>query len=910
MGEENLSFTMFMIVLLVLAVLVVAVAAFYIFRRIFRRAKELERSLKMVPLLVKLPPAEANEATMRDNRELIKENIARAEGFFNLMSAIGATRTKGFWDHMLGLSTLRRWFFGRKHLACEVVAVGGQIYFYVVVPVSLLSTIEKALNSSYPDIQVERREDHNIFSHLGKIGVVAGGELVMTNDSWFPIQNYKSSEFDAISGITTSMSQLQEGEGVAIQVLIRTSSKRWHKRARAAAKKLLHPGDKKHAGKGFTPMDMAKMTYKSPQAESSDKQAAGYNPPDAIDQKKSQMIEEKASVPTYETMIRLIASSHDQTRSQSLIQDMMSGFAQLKLPGSNGFKLMTSQYPQTLATNFIFRIFPAWWNKVVLSATELATIFHLPSKTMESSTPVDRSAIREVAAPQSLANQGLIFGSNMFHGQERVVKLADDDRRRHVYIVGQTGTGKSTILHNLIVQDMAMGKGLCFIDPHGDTAEELLAKVPAHRAEDVIYFNPADTQMPLGLNILQFDRPEQKDFIIQETIAMLYKLYDPQQQGIIGPRFEQWYRNATLTLMADPEGATFIEVPKIFTDNDYLKQKFKYVTDPIVQDFWLKEMAQTSDYHKSEMLGWFVSKFGAFAQNEILRNIIGQRQSSLNLRQVMDEGKILIVNLSKGLVGELNSKLLGMIFVIKIQAAAMSRSDTPEDKRRDFSLYVDEFQNFSTDSFATILSEARKYHLSLIVANQFIGQLNEQIRDAVFGNVGSILSYRVGPEDAEFLAKQLTPTFDAADIINMPNHRAAMRIISGGSVLTPFSIKMLPKIGQDDMKLQAAVKELSRAKYGRSKAQVEQDVFASLAINTPATPASKSPSPTSSKNPQASPPPAANQPQSQPQGSAQTSQSLAPRAAGVTAPPSQNQPTIQPAASRPADSAVTAAPQA
>ncbi len=833
MSEQNLSYTMFMMTILAVIVIGLLVAGFFIARRIFRRAKEIERSLKMVPLLVKLPPAEANEATMRDSRELIKENISRAEGLFNIAATIGSTKTKSFLDYMIGLSAFKRWFFGRKHLSFELVASEGQIFFYVVVPVSLVSTIEKALVASYPDVQVEPREDHNIFSKTGKIGVVAGGEMVMTNDSWYPIQTYKQSEFDAISAIVTSVSQLQEGEGAAMQILVRSSSKRWNKKARKAAKRLLHPGDKKHSGKGFTPLDMAKMTYQAPSADKGkDGQAAGYNPPDAIDQKKSQLIEEKVSSPTYEVMIRLIASSSDQTRSKVLIQDMIAGFTQLNLPGSNGFKLMMSQYPQNLATNFIFRIFPAWWNKVVLGSSELATIFHLPSKTTETATPVERSGVREVAAPQGLADQGLILGSNMFHGQERVVKLGDDDRRRHVYIIGQTGTGKSTILHNLIVQDMAMGKGFCFIDPHGDTAEEILAKVPANRAEDVIYFNPADTEMPLGMNILEFSRPEQKDFIIQETISMLYKLYDPQQQGIIGPRFEQWYRNAALTLMSDPAGATFIEIPKIFTDNDYLKQKFKYVTDPIVQDFWIKEMGQTSDYHKSEMLGWFNSKFGAFAQNEILRNIIGQPKSSLDLRKIMDEGKILIVNLSKGMVGELNSKLLGMIFVIKTQAAAMSRSDTPEDDRRDFTLYVDEFQNFSTDSFATILSEARKYHLSLIVANQFIGQLNEQIRDAVFGNVGSILSYRVGPEDAEFLAKQLTPTFDAADIINIPNHRAALRIISKGSVLTPFSIKMLPKIGQADPKLQAAVKELSRTKYGRPKAQVESEIFASLAIDT------------------------------------------------------------------------------
>lgn len=830
MNETNLSYISFMIVVFVLIIMVVLTVAFFVVRRIFRRAKEIERSLKMVPLLIKLPPAEAAEASARDNRELIKENIARAEGLFNIVAAIGSTKTKSFLDYMLGLSALKRWLFGRKHLAFELVASEGRIFFYVIVPVSLLSTIEKALLASYHDVQIEKCEDHNIFSATGKIGVVAGGELVMTNNSWYPVQSYKNSEFDAIAAIVTSVSNLRQGEGAALQVLVRSSSKRWSKKARRAAKKLLHPGDKKHGG-GYTAADMAKMAYKSPNSQDDQNKASGYNPPDAIDQKKSQLIEEKASSPTYEVMIRLIASSDDQTRSSMIIQDMMTGFAQLNLPGYNGFKLMKSQYSQTLASNYIFRIFPTWWNKVVLSATELATIYHLPSKTMESATPVERAGAREVAAPQGMSNQGLIFGSNMFHGQEQVVKLSDDDRRRHVYIIGQTGTGKSTILHNLIVQDMAMGKGLCFIDPHGDTAEEILAKVPANRAEDVIYFNPADTQMPLGMNILEFNRPEQKDFIIQETISMLYKLYDPEHQGIIGPRFEQWYRNAALTLMADPAGATFIEVPKIFTDNDYLKRKFKYVTDPIVQDFWIKEMGQTSDYHKSEMLGWFNSKFGAFAQNEILRNIIGQPKSSLDLRKVMDEGKILIVNLSKGMVGELNSKLLGMIFVIKIQAAAMSRSDIPEEQRRDFSLYVDEFQNFSTDSFATILSEARKYHLSLIVANQFIGQLNEQIRDAVFGNVGSILSYRVGPEDAEFLAKQLTPTFDAADIINIPNHRAAMRIISRGAVLTPFSIRMLPKIGQADANVQTAVKELSRTKYGRPKEDVERMIFDSLSIN-------------------------------------------------------------------------------
>jgi hypothetical protein len=357
------------------------------------------------------------------------------------------------------------------------------------------------------------------------------------------------------------------------------------------------------------------------------------------------------------------------------------------------------------------------------------------------------------------------------------------------------------MLENLAVQDMLNGNGFAFIDPHGDSAEKLLALVPKERAEDIIYFNPADTEYPLGLNLFEFTDPSQKDFLVQETINMLYKLYDPGHTGIIGPRYEHWYRNAALTLMADPGGATFIEIPKVFTDTEYLKTKFKHLTDPTVIDFWTKEMGQTSEYHKSEMLGWFVSKFGAFQNNEMMRNIIGQTKSAFNMRDVMDNKKILIVNLSKGRVGELNSQLLGMIFVIKFQAAAMSRADVPEDQRPDFCLYVDEFQNFSTDSFASILSEARKYRLNLTVANQFIGQLSDEIRDAVFGNIGTIVAHRMGPEDAEFMGKQFAPVFEVSDLVNIPNYNSAMRLMIGGLPSQPFTLKDSAPIGQPNLEL-------------------------------------------------------------------------------------------------------------
>jgi hypothetical protein len=399
-----------------------------------------------------------------------------------------------------------------------------------------------------------------------------------------------------------------------------------------------------------------------------------------------------------------------------------------------------------------------------------------------------------------------------------------------MYLVGQTGTGKSTFLENLALQDMLEGRGFAFVDPHGDTAEKLLAMVPKERTEDVIYFSPADMDYPLGLNMFEYHSDDQKDFLIQEAINMLYKLYDPQRQGIIGPRYEHLFRNAALAVMADPNGGTFVDIPKLFRDPLFVEQKLKYVTDPNVLEFWRKEMPQSQRSNEfGEVTSWFVSKFGAFLSNEMMRNIIGQTKSAFDLREVMDSGKILLVNLSRGRTGDLNSKLLGMIFVMKFEAAAMSRADTPEEYRKDFCLYVDEFQNFSTDSFADILSQARKYHLNLIVANQFTTQLSEEIRDAVFGNVGTVVSFRVGTTDAEFLAKQFAPVFDIDDLQFLPNYNTAVRMMIGGVPVQSFSMAILPPLGNPNKQLAEALKQLSAAKYGRPKTQVGQEISKRLA---------------------------------------------------------------------------------
>lgn len=817
---------MFIGLLVVLAILGVVVGL--LLRRRARHAKDIERSLKMVPLLLRLPPAEPDDS-QRDDREEIKENISKAEGIFTLLSGTFA----------------KSWLYSQRHIAFEIVAQGEQIFFYVAVPAGLVTSVEKALIAAYPGIQIVHVADHNIFSPTGKIQTVSGGELRLTNKSMYPIQTYKTLDFDPLSGMLSGLSRLKADEGAAVQIMIRPTSDKFSKSARRQAKGLLNPSKAKANDPMNIAAQVAKAPFSSPDWQAKQQQIDPTKQSDSIDQRIAQAIEEKASEPTFETLIRIVASSGQLPQSKMIVQDIINGFAQFNQPGSNGFSYSEARTPRDLAANFIFRLFPANQTGMILNTTELATIFHLPDISNEIGTPVERKGKKEVSGPADLPTEGVVIGSNFFQGKEKVVRLTDKDRSRHMYVIGQTGTGKSVLLEDLIVQDMALGKGLCVIDPHGELAETVLAKVPRSRVEDVIYFNPADAAMPVGLNIMEFDpkHPEQKDFVIQEIINMLYKLYDPDQQGIIGPRFEHWFRQAALTIMADPNGATFLEVPKPFLDDDFLKAKFKYVTDPTVQDFWINEMGQTSDYHKSEMLGWFVSKWGAFLSNEIMRNIIGQHKSAFDFTEIMDGKKILIVNLSKGLVGENNSKLLGMMFVIKLLAAALARSGRDKAAMPQFTLYVDEFQNFSTDSFATILSEARKYNLSLVVANQFIGQLTEQIRGAVFGNVGTLFSYRCGPEDAEFLEKQFEPSFDRNDLVNMPNLTGAIKLMANGLPTIPFTVNpVFPPVGEVNAQAAMAMKELSRSKYGRPKAEVDEEVSAAIQMR-PAKPEVKAEQP-------------------------------------------------------------------
>lgn len=803
------AFLTILAVLLVLALIAVPIVFIQI-RKLYREQKNFERGLKMVPLLIHLPPpSDDTEVGGRDTRDVADENISKAQILYNI---IASTLQKGFKSR----------FYGQRHIAFEIVATKGFVRFYTAVPIALVEVVKQAIVSAYPSARLEEVAEHNIFSPVGKMSGTIGGELTLKENFAFPIATYQELKRDAMQSLLNSLATLDKEDGAGIQILLRPANPEWRKQASTMAGKKRKGKDKGIKASGLI-KDLFTAFWKPPEAKDDKKDLS------SLEQSIVDSIEDKTRYPGYEVLIRVVASSNISQRALAIQSNIVASFALYDSPGKNGFKFTPAKDIEKFVTGYILRMFPPENSKNVMNAVELATLFHFPDQKNIPTSQLERQASKQVDGPRNIPEEGLLLGYNLFRGSKKAIRLDLVDRQRHMYVVGQTGTGKSTFLENLALQDMLNGEGFAFIDPHGDTAEKLLSMVPRERTEDVVYFCPADMDYPLGLNLFEFYSDEQKDFLIQEGINMLYKLYDPQHQGIIGPRYEHWFRNAALTIMADPAGATFIDIPKVFTDNKYAKQKLAFVKDQTVLDFWNKEMAQTSDYHKSEVLGWFVSKFGAFLSNEMMRNIIGQTKSSFNLREIMDQKKILIVNLSKGRTGDLNSKLLGMIFVMKFQAAAMSRANIPESERVDFCLYVDEFQNFSTDSFATIMSEARKYHLNLIVANQFTTQLSEEIRDAVFGNMGTIVSFRVGQNDVDSLSKYFQPLFDGDDLLRVPNFNTIVRTLVGGVPTQPFSMSTLPQLGNPNSQLAQALKQLSYAKFGRPKAIVEKEIFSRLA---------------------------------------------------------------------------------
>lgn len=809
----------------ILVGVVILVLAWKIFASSRRDQKNNVRALKMVPMLIHLPPSTDDiQGGGRDERDVIDEQLSEAQVMYSIISS---TLKKGLSSKL----------YGQKHISFEIVAHDGFINYYAVVPAVLTETVKQAITAAYPTARLEEVADPNFFSSVGKISAVAGGELRMKEDYWYPIATYEDTKRDASLALINAMSVAKKGDGAAIQIMFRPTDGGWTKNSLERVQNI-KDGKKSKKASNF----LARMLYGISNFVG-DVAKALWEPPDVHDpykdddkvltnlqQEEINRIEEKTKNPGFEVLIRIVASSSNISRSNALLSGIVSIFSQFDLQGSNGFRYDINNKPEELAKNYIMRLFPQEQRSMILNSVEMASIFHLPAQNAIPTSQVERQATKQVDGPAKLVEDGIILGVNEFRGEKKTIRLSENDRRRHTYVIGATGMGKSVLLTNLAYQDMCDGRGFCFIDPHGDAVETILSKVPPERMDDVILFEPGNLENPVGMNMFEFQNEDQKDFIVQEGINMLTSLYDPGNQGIFGPRAQHMFRNAALLLMSDPAGGTFIDIPRCFIDPEFVKSKLPFVTDKTVYDYWTKEFpASQKSNDAGEVTSWFVSKWGPFLSNKMMRNILGQPKSGFNIREIMDNKKILLVNLSKGKTGELNAKLLGMIFVMKFQAAAMSRADTPEDERQDFCLFVDEFQNFATESFESILSEARKYRLNLVLANQFMTQLTDKIREAILGNVGTIMCGRIGVTDAELMEKAFQPVFNAEDLHKIPNHEAVTTVLMFGLPTSPFTLKLLPPLGESSEELMVRMREYALSRFGRPRAEVEAEIEERLA---------------------------------------------------------------------------------
>lgn len=711
----------------------------------------------------------------------------------------------------------------QEHLSFEIASVGGRIRFYVWTPKSLQSFIEGQIYSQYPTVQISEAEDDYV-SHERQHSVVYTSEIVPTAIEYLPIRTFQSFEVDPLAGITGTLAKLEDtGEELWIQILVRPIADTWQKDADNWIKHIRSGGgglfgDLNFDMKGL--MSIIGSLWKPPEAGT-----GGATVKEISDRDKTRIAEceKKATKLGYQVKIRLAYLGENPTDAKLRMQALVGTFKQFNSTNLNGFKMANDSYKKEDLAKYKSRLFAD--RGFILNIEEVASVFHLPHTNVETPNIVwasTKTAEPPAKLPVITGNDAIdenisAFGVTNFRGINHQFGMLRYDRSRHMYIIGQTGAGKSGTLELLALSDIFHGQGYAIIDPHGDFAINNMKFIPGARMQDVVYFNPADTEYPLGFNPLEVTNPAQKTNISSEVIGVLKRMFGDSW----GPRLEYILRYTILALLDRPE-TTMLDITRMLTDKRFRKDTLSYCRDTVVLQFWNVEFDSWTEKFQAEAIAPVLNKVGAFTANPVIRNIIGQPHSTFNIRKIMDEGKILIVNLSKGLIGEDNAGILGAFLVTKIQLAAMSRSDIPNiEDRRPFYLYVDEFQNFATDSFATILSEARKYGLNLTVANQYISQMSDTVRNAVFGNVGTMISFRVSADDAPILGKQFEPQFEPNDLLQMHNRNFIINMVINGEKAPAFSARTLnlPTATTDNTR---EIIANTRANYGQPRATVEQ----------------------------------------------------------------------------------------
>ena len=715
-----------------------------------------------------------------------------------------------------------------NHFVLELAIPASQPYlaFYVAVPNSKRNLFEKQLLAIFPNALIAIAEnDYNVFVEGG---VAVGSSADFSKRPALPLKDYTEFDYDPLNAILNAFSKMEHAEeGAALQIVVQPVGDRRvaHYRKMLQA---LRKGKKRdeafsvpEGAFGEVMHDIGKTLFSTkPKNKEKEKEAETRQ----IEENKIdiEMLEKKLAAPIVDATVRIVVSAKEMGRAHDMQSELEAAFNQFGHTHGNTltFSRKEGSRLRALFRSFTFRE-PG--HTIPLSLRELTSLYHFPPKGIDSSPHLKQSRFTDAPAPIGLPTEGALLGVNLYRGQETVVRLSPDDRLRHLYVIGQTGTGKTGFMKGMIAEDMRNGDGCCFIDPHGNDIVHLLALVPPERYEDVIYFDPANLSRPFGLNLLEYDptRPEQKTFIVNELLAIFRRLYGDVPESM-GPAFEQYFRNATQLVMEDPEsGSTLMDVVRVFANQQFRDLKLSRSKNPIVNQFWRDIVSQVDgDVSLKNIVPYITNKFDDFTANDYMRPIIAQQESSFNFREVIDQKKILLVNLSKGRLGERNANMLGLIIVGKLFMAALSRADNPQAVYPPFYLYMDEFQNITTDSIPGILSEARKYKLSLTMAHQFLTQIEEMTRDAVFGNVGNMVVFRVGEEDAEFFEKQFAPTFDAHDFVNIGFRSAYAKILAHGVPQKPFNIRT-PDLPAGNMEQVNDLMQLSSLTYGRDRAIVE-----------------------------------------------------------------------------------------
>ncbi len=803
------------LILLSGTVFVLAVFAISFILLFFKKEKNkfsMKRGMKLSLFIINLPKGEKTE---NQKASPLEESFKIAEQFYSSLSGIKAKQ--GF----------EKFLLGNTYFVFETAVhkIGEYIYFYFACPKNLGQMMEKQILAYWPGAEVHPAGDYNIFNFSGKS---IGTEAMLSKKNVLPLKNYQELKVDTLSPITNVLTKMdKKEEGAAVQIIFKPSKKILKSMGKKAIENILKGGsfDKAPKGKKNTIMDDLLGTKRSPQNEFQQQREIRLSP---VQEESIAVIAKKASQPLFDVNIRLLTSASNEERAKIILDQLKNAFEQFNSPVFNSFKFknLSKGALKKLFYNFSFRIFNEK-SAMLLSAGEMASIFHLPDS-LELKTPnIKWMKAKQAPPPIDLPHEGMVIGKSIFRGEEKKACILENDRLRHLYMIGQTGTGKSALMQEMVKQDMQMGNGVALIDPHGDLAEKAMALVPQLRAEDVIYFNPSDMELPIGLNMLEFDPkyPESKTFVVNELLEIFEKLYALKEHGFGGPMFEQYMRNSILLIMEDPEsGNTLVEISKVLADANFRKYKLSKCKNMVVKNFWELEAEKAGgEAALANMVPYITSKMNVFIANDMVRPIISQQKSAFNFRDIIDNNKILIVNLAKGKLGDTNSFLLGMIIVGKLLMAAFSRADIAEEQRKNFFLYIDEFQNVTTKTISSVLAEARKYRLAMIFGHQFIGQLDEETKKSIFGNVGSMLAFRVGPDDAKYLSTQFSPVFDENDLVNLDNFNAAFRLLINGQTALPFNIQTYaPEKGNP--KLAELIKELSRRKYGKNRGLVEMEL--------------------------------------------------------------------------------------